>query len=92
MTTMLEKAALAMFRACNGPEDPHDEEMWAATREDYLTALRAALQAIREPSLHEARAGSRVTYDGDHVDPISPSMAGSVFTAMIDAILAEDKA
>lgn len=77
MTTMLEKAALAMFRAWNDPEGPHDEEIWAATREDYVTALRAALQAIREPSEAVQSVAKYDEYD----------WAGRNFTAMIDAIL-----
>ena len=86
MTTMLEKAALAMFRAWNGPEDPHDEEMWAATREDYLTALRAALQAIREVDQETYNAGWAAMTGEPDAGP------GEPWLAMIDAILAEDKA
>lgn len=83
MTTMLEKAVGAandvLSLALIGPED--DLFLGDVVARNMV---RAALQAIREPS-------SAMVHEGYHhfADPCGPEDAARGFTAMIDAILNE---
>lgn len=75
--TPLERAARAVYKVSyNGPYGPEDED--AAWR-TQLDAVRAVLTAIREPSEAMDRAAAEC----------ESSYVGDVFTAMIDAALAE---
>ena len=83
--TMLEKAAAAawpfLWDATDTATPAHD-----AAR----ARMRAALQAIREPDRQAVTRGM-VAMMTDDLQPTGDEVAAG-FTAMIDAILAEDKA
>lgn len=89
MTTMLEKAARAMYARKYGDHDPWDEaaarmarlgmNRLANNQAEAVADARAALEAIREPSEEVAAVAKYDEYD----------WAARNFTAMIDAILNE---
>jgi len=82
--TMIEK----MARAIQGAGFPA-ERMSDADADD---CARAALMAIREPSMPVAADGCRKAYhtlEGEGFgDPTSEQSCANIFAAMIDAILA----
>lgn len=80
MTGMLEKMARAMQRSPAWPA-----VYGAGTAE---TLSRAALQAIREPGQAAIERGSEVG-PPIHGGEFNPIEAANIWTAMIDAILAE---
>lgn len=89
MTTMLEKAARALFDSYVRLSDVGADEAepyWLAQKEGFVSSARAALQAIKEPDIETAMLGGTVI-------PLSgyeaTDCAERAFTAMIDAILNE---
>lgn len=89
MTTMLEKAARALFDSyvrLSGMNADEAEPYWLAQQEGFVSSARAALQAIREPSKTIVEAGNREHDAQCWNDGTCPD---KVFAAMIDAILNE---
>ena len=79
MTTMLEK----MARAMRDSEPGMEGKSWRY----WLPSARAALQAIREPDTSVRMASVQAWSDDETETPVT-----RIWQAMIDAILAEDKA
>lgn len=92
MTTMLERAAIELAKRRSDPKGVMPQaavmadvaRMWENpyTRGDLIHDARAVLLAVREPTSEVAEAGYAVTGYEENCD-VS-------FTAMIDAILAEE--
>lgn len=85
MTTMLEKAARAMFDSyvrLSGMDAGVVEPYWIAHKEGFLASARAALQAIREPSQEVLWAGEGLDSGNEDRAP-----ADWHWRAMIDTIL-----
>lgn len=98
MTGMLEKMARAMYEAAPGvypTEGPQWDWDWMISEgwslpEVFRKRARAALQAIREPSEGMCVAGERYVDIHDAVlERDRLAQTEEAFTAMIDAILAE---
>ena len=89
MTTMLERAARAAIEAEQDQWDlPAGEwDMKALEVHGALSIARAVLMAVREPD-DEVYWVGQLAQEG-YVS--GPGDAGAAFTAMIDAILSEEK-
>jgi hypothetical protein len=96
--TTIEKMALAAWAEKFGVESPdeylslHEDQWRTLFREDWLSVVRAALQAIREPDETMFLAGSDALSDAWSPGAgrvIRRQIVPPVFTAMIDAILRE---
>ncbi len=87
MTTMLEKAARALFDSyvrLSGMDADEAEPYWLAQQEGFVSSARAALQAIREVDKKTFRAGEMAMPGYNDCGP------GEPWLAMIDHILSED--
>jgi hypothetical protein len=83
MTSMMETAARALFDAwvrLSAVPEYAAEPYWLAYKDHYAELVRAALEAIREPSEEVAAVAKYDEYD----------WAARNFTAMIDVILNEE--
>ena len=93
MTTMLEKAAMAVWNPkALGLQDHEIEQVWMNQAEEdrklYRGIARAVLMAVREPGVDAALAGA--THVVRNMQGNEDYFAAKeAFTAMIDAILAE---
>ena len=88
MTTMLDKAALALFNQMRSHYDLEPIKTLEMVKNPDLFRhhVRAALQAIREPDAHMIEAGESAAWDKGNSMPTIRAMPIG-FTAMIDAIL-----
>ena len=104
MTTMLEKAAREVFDTwvrLSGVPEYGAEPYWLAYKDKYAELARAALEAIREPTIPVAAAGqwhwlAKIMGFNSPAPPVIDCVeanrkARENFTVMIDAILNEKK-
>jgi hypothetical protein len=99
MTTMLNKAAWALSRLSSHGEMPDGTTVSPEDTYDFTVQVRAALTAIREPTVSVAAAGqwhwlAKIMGFSSPTPPVIDCVeanrkARENFTAMIDAILNE---
>lgn len=89
MTTMLERAAMAVVDTDLLSGGCHGDKMWAGEE-----VARAVLLAVREDVSYSMESGPVVSagagFCQNHPSADAEHIASSAFTAMIDAILNKD--
>lgn len=90
MTTMIERVAQAIYEDRNGRRCIPWNKLLAAHKAPYLSDVRAAIEAMREPSPKMLDEGFRALISGDD-DALDTSTSDAIkcWRAMIDAALKE---
>lgn len=94
MTSIIERACRALCLQHGIDPDKQvgtDAGGWAAQWTEFVPDVRTTLEAIREPTdaMHDAGADLIERGEGNRPDRPLPTLRNA-FTAMIDAVLAED--
>lgn len=88
--TMIEKVARAIYRCDPIPNAPFDV-LVEIDKTYYLGRARAAIEAMRDPSLKMQTAGGNVHVGNDEMDAHDfQDQASEIWRAMIDAALKEE--
>lgn len=86
MTDMIERVAGAMCNAAHEGDDGSAARDWNSNQSIYRDMARAALTAMREPSIQMVMSGETVKGKTANIGSVA---AYEAFRAMIDAALTE---